>query len=150
MTEKILAYIDNVRGDSFASLDQQTADINQITSLILENDQGAIVAMLQLPEDSWSLVRNEIISVLERVMRDSIRETDLKNVREQLPSQVSLRLSPQESQIVTVITGDVIRANTFENPEQTAIDQQEALELVETQQRHFIAGQIVALRESTD
>ncbi len=144
LTEKLLAYIDNVRGDSFASLEQQTADINQITSLILENDQGAIVAMLQLPEDSWSLVGNEIISVLERVMRDSIRETDLNNVREQLPSQVSLRLSPQESQIVTMITADVIRANTFENPEQTAIDQQEALDLVEPQQRHFIAGQIVA------
>ena len=76
--------------------------------------------------------------------RDPIRDADLENVRDQLPTQVSLRLSPLESQIVTVITGDVIRANTFENPEQTALDREEALENVELQQRHFVAGQIVA------
>ena len=144
LTEKVLVFIDNVRGDVYASLEQKIADINQITPLILESDEAAVVAVLELPDDSWSLVRGEIISVLERVMRDPIREADLENVRDQLPTQVSLRLSPLESQIVTVITGDVIRANTFENPEQTALDRDEALENVEAQQRHFVAGQIVA------
>ncbi len=144
LTEKILVFIDNVRGDSHASLEQKIDDINEITSLILDGDQETVVAILQLPDYSWSLVRGEIISVLERVMRDRIRDTDLQNVREQLPTQVSLRLSTLESQIVTVITGDVIRANTFENPEQTALDREEALNNVELQQRHFIAGQIVA------
>ena len=144
LTEKVLVFIDNVRGDVYASLEQKIADINQITPLILESDEEAVVAVLELPDDSWSLVRGEIISVLERVMRDPIRVADLENVRDQLPTQVSLRLSPLESQIVTVITGDVIRANTFENPEQTAMDRDEALENVEAQQRHFVAGQIVA------
>lgn len=144
LTEKILAFIDNVRGDAYATLQQQIADINQITSLILDQDEDIIVSILQLPEDSWLLVRNEIISVLERVMRGSIREADLENVREQLPSQVGLRLTPQEGQIVAVITSDVIRANTFENPEQTALDRQEALNSIADQQRHFIVGQIVA------
>lgn len=144
LTEKILVFVDNVRGDTFASLEQKIADIIQITPLILEGDAEAVVAILELPEDSWSLVRGEIISVLERVMRDPIRDADLANVRDQLPTQVSLRLSPLESQIVTVITSDVIRANTFENPEQTTLDREEALEKVEPQQRHFVAGQIVA------
>lgn len=144
LTEKILAFIDNVRGDSYATLQQQIADISQITSLILDQDEDIIVSILQLPEDSWLLVRNEIISVLERVMRGSIRETDLENVREQLPSQVGLRLTPQEGQIVAVITSDVIRANTFENPEQTALDRQEALDSIADQQRQFIVGQTVA------
>ena len=144
LTEKILAFIDNARGDSYATLQQQIADISQITSLTLDQDEGIIVSILQLPEDSWLLVRNEIISVLERVMRGSIRETDLENVREQLPSQVGLRLTPQEGQIVAVITSDVIRANTFENPEQTALDRQEALDSIADQQRQFIVGQTVA------
>ena len=34
--------------------------------------------------------------------------------------------------------------NTFENPDQTAVNQAEALASVEDQQRHFITGQIVA------
>ncbi|MDE2951817.1 MAG: HDIG domain-containing protein [Chloroflexota bacterium] len=144
LTENILQFIDNVRADSFASLDQQVADVNEITSLILDDDRETIVAMLQLPEERWTLARNEIISVLERVMRDPIRNSDLQHERDQLPTQVSLRLSPQESHVVTMITGDVIRANTFENPEQTALDRELAVGNVEPQQRHFIAGQIVA------
>ena len=144
LTETILEYIDNVRGDSYASLERQIADIMAIRSLQLNENEDAIVAILQLPDDSWLQVRSEIISVLERVMRGEIRAADLNKAREQLPTQVSLRLTPQESQIVTLITADVIRANTFENPEQTAIDQAEALNNVEAQQRQFIAGQTVA------
>ena len=144
LTEEILSFIDNVRADSYASLEQQIADIKAITSLQLNEDEETIVAILQLPDESWLQVRSEIISVLERVMSAEIRASDLKKVREQLPIQVSLRLTPQQSQIVTVITADVVRANTFENPEQTAIDRVEALNRVENQQRQFIAGQIVA------
>ena len=62
-----------------------------ITSLQLNENEDAIIAILQLPDDSWLQVRSEIISVLERVMREEIRVDDLKKVREQLPTQVSLR-----------------------------------------------------------
>lgn len=144
LVENILVYIDNVRADSFATLDQQTSDIKAISSLKLHEDENTIVAILQLPEDKWQLARSEIILVLERVMRESIRDSDLQDIRDQLPTQVSLRLSPQESQIVTAITSDVIRVNQFENPVQTTIDQAEALDNLEEQQRQFIAGQIVA------
>lgn len=144
LTETILVYIDNVRADAYASLERQIADIKAITSLQLNENEDAIIAILQLPDDSWLQVRSEIISVLERVMREEIRGADLRKAREQLPTQVSLRLTPQESQIVTLITADVLRANTFENPEQTAIDRAEALNSVESQQRQFIAGQTVA------
>ena len=140
----ILAYIDNVRGDSYAKLEQQVADIQAITSLQLNDNEDAILAILQLPEDNWLQVRSDIVSVLERVMRKEIRADGLQREREQLPAQVSLHLTPQESQIVTVITADVLRANTFENPGQTALDRAAALDSVADQQRQFIAGQTVA------
>ena len=144
LTEQILAYIDNVRADAFASLEQQTADIKAITSLQLDENEDTISAILQLPDDSWLQVRNEIVLALERVMSSEIRAADLERARAQLPNQVSLRLTEQQSRIVTEIAADVIRANTFENPEQTAINQATALANVEDQQRQFIAGQIVA------
>ena len=140
----ILAYIDNVRGDSYAKLEQQVADIQAITSLQLMDNEDAILSILQLPEDNWLQVRSDIVSVLERVMRKEIRESGLQREREQLPAQVSLHMTPQESQIVTVITADILRANTFENPEQTALDRAAALDGVADQQRQFIAGQTVA------
>ena len=91
LSEKILNYIDNVRTDSFASLEQQIDDIRAITSLQLDEDEDTIVAILQLPDDSWTQVRNEIALVLERVMSDEIRAAELNRAREQLPNQVSLR-----------------------------------------------------------
>ncbi len=144
LSEKILNFIDNARADSFASLDQQVADIQAITSLQLDDNRSVIEAILQMPDDRWTQVRNEIGLVLERMMSDEIRASDLERAREQLPNQVSLRLTEQESQIVTEITSDLLRANTFENPDQTAINQAEALALVEDQQRQFVTGQIVA------
>lgn len=144
LAEKILNYIDNARADTFASLERQVADIQAITSLQLDDSRDTVEAILQLPDDSWSLVRNEIALVLERVMSDEIRAADLNRAREQLPNQVSLRLSEQQSQIVTEISADLIRANTFENADQTASNRASALAQVGDQQRHFITGQIVA------
>lgn len=144
LAEQILAYIDNVRADAYASLDQQIADIQAITALQLDESGDSASAILQLPDDSWQQVRNEIVLVLERVMSAEIRAADLERARAQLPNQVSLRLTEQQSRIVTEITADLIRANTFENPDQTAINQAAALAEVEDQQRQFIAGQIVA------
>jgi len=142
LTQRILEFIDNVRADQYASLEQKTADIQQITALTL--DEETIQVTLQLTDDNWSIVRSEIIAVLERVMRQSIRESELQNFRDQLPTQVSVRLSEQASQIVTAITNDVIRPNTFENPEKTLASQEEAANAIEPQQRQFIVGQIVA------
>lgn len=144
LSENVLTYIENVRADSYASLELQVADIQAIGSLQLDDGGDIIEAILQLPDDSWAQVRNEIALVLERVMSDEIRAADLDRSRQQLPNQVSLRLTELQSQIVTQITSDLIRANTFENPEQTAINRAAALARVEDQQRQFITGQIVA------
>ncbi len=142
LTQQIIEFIDNVRNDSYATLDQQITDINQITALTLSED--TIRNLLELTDDRWSTVRSELITVLERVMRQSIRESELQNFRDQLPTQVSVRLSQPESQIVTDITNDVIRSNTFENPEKTLTAQTEAANAIEPQQRRFIVGQTVA------
>ena len=142
LTQQILEFIDNVRSDQYATVEQQISDIQKITALTL--DEEAIQTILQLTDDSWTIARSEIITVLERVMRQSIRDSELQNLRDQLPTQVSVRLSEQESLVVTAITSDVIRPNTFENPEKTLTAQDEAADAIEPQQRSFILGQTVA------
>jgi len=144
LVEQILNYIDHIRADSYATLEQQISDIRAISALQFDADDATIIGILELPEESWQLVRDEIVLVLERVMSDEIRSDDLSRARRLLPNQVSLRMTEQQSQIVTDITSDIIRTNTFENTEQTSLDQAEAIASVEGQERHFIAGQIVA------
>lgn len=142
LMQQILDFIDNVRSDNFATLEQQIEDIKQITALTLDED--VITDLLQLTDDSWSTVRSEIITVLERVMRQSIRESELQNFRDQLSIQVSVRLTPQENQIVSALTTDLIRPNTFENPEKTQTARDDAAAAIAPQQRQFFVGQTVA------
>lgn len=142
LTQQILEFIENVRSDQYASIEQKITDVNQITALTL--DEEVIRNLLLLPDDSWLIVRSEIVSVLERVMRQSIRQSQLQSILDQLPTQVSVRLNEQESLITTAVTTDVVRPNTFENPEKTLSSQDAAANAVEPQQRSYIFGQTVA------
>ena len=89
LARQILDFIKNVRNDPYGSAEQRTHDLQQITALTLDDDQ--VTRILAMSADAWQAVDDEVINVLERVMRESIRESDLGVVRNQLPTQVSIR-----------------------------------------------------------
>ncbi len=89
LLQQILDFIDNVRRDPYGTPQQKIADINDITALQL--DPSIIASILQMDDDTWRAVAGEAVNVLERVMRESIRESDLSLMTDQLPSQVALR-----------------------------------------------------------
>jgi hypothetical protein len=86
LVRQILDYVENVRSDPFGSAAQKTADLNAITALTL--DETIIRAILDMDDVTWQAVDAEIVLVLERVMRESIRDIDLPLVIDQLPTQV--------------------------------------------------------------
>ena len=141
LARQILDYIDNVRHDTYASREQKIEDINHITAL--ELPENIIQTILDLDEETWRAVDDEIINVLPRVMRESIRETQLQTVRDQLPTQVSVRFNADERAVIVAIVGDLVRPNTFQNPEATETARQAAAEAVTPVERTFARGQIV-------
>src|SRR5688572_15372835 len=86
LARQILDYIDNVRRDPFGTQEQKIKDISQVTALTLERD--VIEYILSLNDDQWRSLDTEIITVLERMMRQEIREANLPVLRGQLPMQV--------------------------------------------------------------
>src|SRR5262249_17426300 len=102
--------------------------------------------ILAMNDETWQAVDSQIVNVLELVMQDSIRESDLPNVVNQLPTRVSVRFSPQEANIIVAIVQDLLRPNTFSNP--TATEQARAAAAANTPpvSRTFARGEIV-LRE---
>jgi putative nucleotidyltransferase with HDIG domain len=117
LARQILDYIRNVRRDPFGTVDQKMNDIRQITALSLDDD--VIRGILELSSESWQAVDDQVVLVLERVMRESIRESDLPMVRNRLPSQVGISFSATEALIVVALVEDLIRPNTFPNPDET-------------------------------
>lgn len=141
LLRQILDYIDNIRADPYGTIPQKIADLNAINSLTL--DEAVIRAILEFDEENWDAVNGEAELVLERVMRESIREADLNLVRDQLPTQVSVRFTPRSAGVVVAMVEDLVRPNRLPNPEATEAARQAAIANTPTQSRSFERGQIV-------
>lgn len=141
LARQILDFIKNVRRDPFGTTEQKIADINHITAL--EIDDSIIRDFLEIDDEKWQAVDDQVVNVLERMMRESIRESDVSTVINQLPTQVSIRFTPEETAIVVAIVQDLIRPNTFPNPTSTEQARRSAAEATDSVPRTFARNEIV-------
>lgn len=141
LLQQILDFIDNVRRDPYGTEQQKIEDISQISALQL--DPAIIRTILQMDDETWRSVVGEAVSVLERVMRESIREVDLSLTTDQLPSQVALRFDTNTAAVVVALVQDLVRPNRFPNPEATEVARQAAANDIAPESRSFERGQIV-------
>lgn len=141
LLQQILDFIDNVRRDPYGTEQQKIEDISQISALQLE--PAVIRTILQMDDETWRSVVGEAVSVLERVMRESIREVDLSLTTDQLPSQVALRFDTNTAAVVVALVQDLVRPNRFPNPEATEVARQAAANDIAPESRSFERGQIV-------
>ncbi|MBK8021444.1 MAG: HDIG domain-containing protein [Chloroflexi bacterium] len=141
LLQQILDFIENVRRDPYGTFEQKQADLRAISALRLE--ANTITDLLLLDDETWRSVGTEAISVLERVMREAIRELDLSTVQEQLPSQVSLRFDARTAAIIVELVRDVVRPNRFVDVQGTEAARQAAIDDVQPETRSFERGQVV-------
>ncbi len=143
LARRILDFINNVRRDVYATTDQKLVDLEQIAALDL--NEGVMLNILELDDETWRSVDEQIVTVLERVLQGSIRDSDddLRAVTSRLPTQVSVRFSEQEAAVITAIVEDLVRPNTFVNQQETDTARQLAADNFAPVERTFVAGQIV-------
>jgi putative nucleotidyltransferase with HDIG domain len=141
LLQQILDFIDNVRRDPYGTSQQKISDINHVTALQL--DPSVIASILEMDDDTWRAVAGEAVNVLERVMRESIRESDISLMSDQLPSQVALRFDPRTAAVIVALVQDLVRPNRFPNPEATELARQQAANAVAPESRSFERGQVV-------
>jgi putative nucleotidyltransferase with HDIG domain len=141
LLQRVFDFIENVRRDPYGSFEQRSADLRAINALNLR--EPIIEAILTLDEETWRGIVGEASIVLERVMREPIREADIATVTEQLPSQVSLRFDQSAAAVVVALVEDIVRPNRFLNVEATEAARAAARETVAPVNRSFERGQVV-------
>jgi putative nucleotidyltransferase with HDIG domain len=141
LAHQILDYIDNIRQDSFGTPEQKADDLRKITDLRLSDD--VIDKILAMDNSTWTDVAGQVTSVLERVMRGEIRESNLPSIIAQLPTQVSVRFTEEQADIIVAIVKDLIRPNTLLNQEATDAARNLAADGIQVR-RSFERGQIIA------
>jgi putative nucleotidyltransferase with HDIG domain len=141
LARHVLDYIDNVRHDSYATVTQQTADLQSITALKVDDMMAA--NLLKLPDDIWKQVDGQVMGILDRVMRNEVRENDLNELYANLPNLVSVTVDEANTSVITSLVKDLIKPNTFYNEERTTDARKQAAAAITTERRTFAQGQVV-------
>jgi len=140
----VLAYIDAVRQDGYATTEQRVEWIEAVEDLRLS--QGMAEKILGLSEEEWQAVVTETLRLLDQVMREEIREADLEKVRRLVPALVSLEFSDVQAQVTSELVQSFVRPNSFLNVEKTEEKRRQARQQVELVRRTLEKGEII-LRE---
>jgi putative nucleotidyltransferase with HDIG domain len=139
-----LAYITSVRSDAYATDEQKMADLAALQSVQL--NQETAEGILSLSETRWQAVQQEAIIVLERVMRNTIRENEVESARRSVPNLVGLALPEDQAAIVAELSAAFIAPNSFYSESLTETARQQAIEAVEPVNVSYAPGETVIRR----
>ena len=139
-----LNFIETVRNDQFSSQDQKYTDLAALSGIYISRDLA--VQILGLTEVRWQTVRQESVVILEQVMRNTIREDNLEDTRQQLPSLVSLSLSEDQVNLVVLLASAYVAPNSVFSEEETQAARQEVMETIPVVTRSIVAGETVVRR----
>lgn len=136
-----LAYISDVRADSFASQQQKQDDLANLANLTLEEEPAQ--AILEMPQTRWETIQQEALSVLEQVMRNSIRDTQITEARRSVVSLVSFSLTTEQSKLVDVIVSPFIVPNSLYSEELTETSRKRASDLVLPVTQSYVSDELI-------
>jgi putative nucleotidyltransferase with HDIG domain len=139
-----LEYIALVREDENSTPEQKAVDITALTDVKLK--PGTIESILALPAARWEAIQQEALSVLEQVMRRTIREQELETIRRTIPSLVSLALNEEQAILVAELVTAFVTPNSLLSEDLTEAARQSAREAVEPVIQDYKAGEIIVLR----
>jgi putative nucleotidyltransferase with HDIG domain len=139
-----LDFIESVRVDQFASEEQKYNDLAALEGIFISRETAD--QLLTLSDVRWQTVRQEAVVALEQVMRSPIQETDLEDVRQQLPALVSLSLTEDQANLVVELASAFVAPNSFFDEEKTEAAKEEAVDNVPVVTRRIIAGETIVRR----
>jgi cyclic-di-AMP phosphodiesterase PgpH len=136
-----LDFISLVRADAFATPEQKQADLAALNDLTLKPE--TIDQILNLTDARWDTIQQEALSVLEQVMRNTIREGDVQAIRRSVPSLVSLALTEEQAKLVAELVSAFIAPNSFGSPELTDAARQAARDAVQPVVQTYKPGETI-------
>jgi len=135
----VLYFITTVRQDTFASLDEKITDIQAVEDFDLSEE--TIIRILQLNDARWSAIETEATSVLEQIMRNTLRETDIFAAKRNILSLIDFSFPEDQANIVVELVEPFIVPNSLFSAEQTEAAIEDAQGSVEPIIRSFVSGE---------
>jgi putative nucleotidyltransferase with HDIG domain len=139
-----IQFIQTVRDDQTALPAEKRASLATLADISLS--EASIGRILLISEGRWGAVQSESMVLLERILRNAIREKNLEATRQTVSSLVSFALNEEQSALVVDLVTPFIVTNSFFSEEQTLAAREQARQAVQPITQTYIAGQIVVQR----
>jgi cyclic-di-AMP phosphodiesterase PgpH len=139
-----LNFVTSVRSDSFASSEQKLRDLSLMDYLQLSRESAEM--LLTLSDNQWESVQLESLGVLEQVMRNTIRDDNLRDARRNIPTLISFSLPQDQAALVLEISTQFVMPNSLRSDEQTNAAREEARRGVTPVMRTFVVGETIVQR----
>ncbi len=138
---QVIDFIRAVRLDTQATRDQRRSALAAIEHVTLAPD--AIDRLLDLTDEQWQRIAQEIIAVIDLALRSEIRDANVSEVKARVPALVAIDLSDDLAALVSEVAQNFIVPNRTRNDTLTAQAQSEARRKVEPRTRDIEAGQTI-------
>ena len=139
-----LNFINSVRADTFATPEQKLNDITALETVQLSTEEAERI--ISVSDARWQTIQQESLIVLEQVMRDTIREGQVKDAQRRIPTLISFTLPQDQAVTVAELVTPYVVANSLYSEQMTAAARQEARDKVEPVSRAFASGEIIVRR----
>jgi cyclic-di-AMP phosphodiesterase PgpH len=138
------SFIATVRADAFASPEQKLADLSALENIQLSREEAERILLMS--DGRWFSVQEESFSVLEQVMRNTIREGQAKDAQRNLPTLISFTLPQDQAQIVIALVSPFVAPNSLYSDDLTGLARREARERIEPVTRTYVSGETIVRR----
>ncbi len=125
----IAAYLIAVRQDPYASADEKRALISAIQDVQFSSKATDLI--LNITESSWQTISEQVVIVLEQIMRGEIRKDRLDSIRRQVPIYIAVNLTGDQAEVITEWVQGLIRPNSFLDEGKTQVARDAARQTVE-------------------
>ena len=138
---QVLAYLDALRYDEYASIEEKEAMLEAIEGLHLSSTTHS--RLLDFSPADWQRVSEETVRVLDHSMRQEIRVGKVAEARRRVPTLIALDLNEAQAAVVAEIAGQLIQPNSLYNTELTEKARRQARESVEPISRTWKRDEII-------
>ncbi len=124
----VLSFTDVVRADALATKESQLSYLQAIDSLTIQEQVG--LDLLELSASDYDVAKREISRIVGDLMRQDIRESQVRDYQITARREASLELTPKQENVVTNLAPQFIVPTVFLDPEATAALRETAAENV--------------------
>ncbi len=128
LVSSVLSFTDVVRADTLATKEIQLSYLQAINRLTIQEQVG--LDMLELSAVDYDVVKREISRIVGDLMRQDIRENQLREYQIIARREASLELTSRQENVVTNLAPQFITPTVFPDPEATAVLREAAADAV--------------------